>query len=459
MFIKKCFSSVLAFCLVFLNVICLASCSYGPKTPEALLIAMGTAMSDVDSYEVNSSLDMKTHVNSYEYTCKADSKDIVIGLNSGEFYYYGKASTTVESPALGIKEDLEVINSYDGGKYLICTEGSGISQNIFSEMTDEEAREYVKGNLTDTDVSGCDSIEMTKNEDETYTLVFSGFKKDVIDSFTESAGIDATLFEKEVKDIKQTVIVDVSFFIKSVTFELVFDTADSTKNIPEAIFKSEYSNYGKASKHPVAPDFSESQKVYDVRVLATLRDMLAEKKNSNEELVSFRLKILHKAKYRGRVEESTEEYTVRYGVKDSGYFYDVQMSLAGNKYRIRYEDGKQTVTYKSNSKVEDQTETEARAFIGGLISTVGYNASYISDIQKNEENVYKLASQSLPAAVSISLVQDGGSIDSSSNEMTFKLVDGQIKSIKEVRTLKLQRMVSGVLLPADYTMDITLTFN
>ena len=459
MFIKKCFSSVLAFCLVFLNVICFSSCSRGPKTPEALLIAMDTAMRDVDSYEVDSSLDMKTYVNSYEYTCKADSKDIVIGLNSGEFYYYGKASSTVESPALGIKEDLEVINSYDGGKYLICTEGVGISQNIFSEMTDEEAREYVKGNLTDTDVSGCDSIEMTKNEDETYTLVFSGFKKDVIDSFTESAGIDATLFEKEVKDIKQTVIVDVSFFIKSITFELVFDTADSTKNIPEVIFKSEYSNYGKASKHPVAPDFSESQKVYDVRVLATLRDMLAEKKNSNEELVSFRLKILHKAKYRGRVEESTEEYTVRYGVKDSGYYYDVQMSLAGNKYRIRYEDGKQTVTYKSNSKVEDQTETEARAFIGGLISTVGYNASYISDIQKNEENVYILASQSLPSAVSISLVQDGGSIDSSSNEMTFKLADGQIKSIKEVRTLKLQRMVSGVLLPADYTMDITLTFN
>ena len=88
-----------------------------------------------------------------------------------------------------------------------------------------------------------------------------------------------------------------------------------------------------------------------------------------------------------------------------------------------------------------------------------YMRKDISDIQKNEENVYKLASQSLPAAVSISLVQDGGSIDSSSNEMTFKLVDGQIKSIKEVRTLKLQRMVSGVLLPADYTMDITLTFN
>jgi hypothetical protein len=414
-----------------LFMLALTSCGT-PKSAEALMDKIDKKMDSLKSYQTDMTAKLSTEMYGYRVLADFTGKDIKIIGNAGRYYNYMIMEGSMEMKDEK-NETIETVKTKDlrafhEGNMFIWAEQNGLTQKLYSSLSKDEYIAYLEkqDGMIELDFESCVNSSFVKNEDKSWTLTYSGYTKKAIDELIKAFGDE--IFEEDIEDMEITVHANADFTVKDVEIKMIFENESTTS---EFSIKQEYSKYEKAMPIVDTLDISQYREISDCRLLTDINDMLEDL----EELEngSFVLDITQKFSTSSPAykQTNTERDTVSYGKKDGKYFYDIKASTDNTKYDIAYANGKQTITVAGQTQTADQTEKDAKAFIGGLINTVKYEAIRVSDIKKLEDGTYQIRcdkpNDSLYSPVFSSL---GTSPQRVSQTIDITVQDGKITKIE-----------------------------
>ncbi len=454
---KKLFVLLIA---LLLCTLALTSCG-APKSAADVMERIDKKMDSLKSYQSDITANLSTTINGFH--CKADftGKSIIIYGNENKFYYYNIMDGTMELKDTEKDSVMETVKSKDieafhEGKMFVWSEQGDLKQALYSPLTQEEYIAYreKQQNALDIDYEECVNSSFVQNEDKTWTLTYSGYTKKVIDKVVEAFGGN-DIFEEDIVDMEITIHANEDFTVKSMEFKMVFENESTTS---EFFIKEEYSKYEKATPIVDTLDVSQYHEISDCRLLTEISDMLEELEKM--ESGSFVLDLTQKLTLGGSYSStstSSEKDTVTYGKKDGKYFYNITADYDGTMFDISYANGKQTIKVSGQSQEVDQTEKEAKDFIGGLINTPKYQAIRVSSIKKDGDGVYTIRCDkpdtNLYQPIFASL---GAMVRNVSQTITVTVQDGKITKIESTLTAS---SVTSSYGNASFTLTSKCEFN
>ncbi len=363
-----------------------------PTSPKELWELVDNAMNNVESYEADLSGEAVMYINGYKMVNKGSGFSIKIGNeNDNDYYRYFFTKSDVSCDELSYSETSNNIEAYNQGMTFISTVKGDSVQSFCSKMTVEEYIEFNNDVLSEElDLAECTKSEFSKNEDGRWNLSFSGYTKKTIGVFLKDVGFDEIRSSVDVIDMKISLTADNEYRIDEIVFELVFDVEETDTSIP--VFKEvmKYSKYGEAKKILEGIEPSEYIEVDDITVLGKVEDAIDEYADSAEG--KFKLDLNQTFKVGSQSEIYNEIDTVSFGKVNGAFIFTVDSISNGTTVeKIEYKNGVQTVTAGADSESYSLSEADAKQFVYFLINTASYDKSYVTNIEKLSEGVYKFS--------------------------------------------------------------------
>jgi len=169
-------------------------------------------------------------------------------------------------------------------------------------------------------------------------------------------------------------------------------TADKSKT-PTFVVSTSYGKYNNADTSE-SVNKNEYTEVDDLKVIGEIADMI-EAYGENKE---GRFSVKNEVKS-DQTLIYLENYQASYGVDNSGYTYEINSEVNGEKVDVKYTNGVVTITYEDSVQQALQTPEQAKQSINGLINSAKYGELRASDIKKVEEGVYEITCKSVDAAL------------------------------------------------------------
>ena len=191
--------------------------------------------------------------------------------------------------------------------------------------------------------------------------------------------------------------------------------------------------------------------IEDIRLLETISAAIAERQNVSAG--RFDLSIHSSHAYMGQTVPSQEMNKVTYGWKENGYFYQIENSIDGKNTFLLYENKEQTVTKGEQSYKEPMTDEEAKAFVDSLIDTARYDPLSISSVEKLEEGVYLLITDTPNLSdYSIETVEN----IVANQQIKVTLQDGKLMKIESALTITGVNNNESVKVTTEAVVDFTV---
>lgn len=443
---KKIFAVFFAifFCII-LCTSCKPTTAFEPQSAKELWDKIDETMEGLNAYESTGTGKLSFQMTNMKFTMNMEMKQIVSGLNDGDYYYYSfsdmkldqlKDTPLVSNPDRVMQE--KSIEAFHNGKMFVSLESDERTQNLVSSLTKEEYKAYRKNRDTesdDVDYNDCTNASFTHNEDGTWTLQYSGYTKKTIDKMVDDFGMMETEFDFDVEDMEVYVLCDKKFQVKEMNVKFIFDEDSKESTDPFFEIKTQYANYNAVTLITDTLDPSKYTEISDCRLLAEFEDMieaLEEKKDG-----SFTLELEQKLSIPslGQTQIYKETDTVSYGEKNGSYFYDITANANSESVEISYANGKQIILIAGEEQTASQTKAEAKAYINDLINTAKYSPDYVSMITKKADGVYEILCDE-PDSSAYEAIFDNyaGDLLEISQTLTVTVKDGAITKI-ENRTL------------------------
>ena len=422
-------SILLLLVLAFVFAFAFTSCG-DPDSAEAVLERIDKKMDSLESYESDLSMQMTFFIDETEVKAIGTGCLVESGVGTDDYYYYQSMTMTIFSDILPSSQETESIEAYNEGRMLVYNKGDGINQKLCSQMTKEAFLEYKEDNDSlDIDFNDCSNADFVKNEDNSWSLTYSGYSETVIGSIVEDLGFDKEMVGAEISDMKISITADEDFRAKQIVFDFVFDVEEDATAVPVFTVTENFSKYNEATRIVKGINAVDYDEVEDVRLLYNVEKMIEDLQNDKDG--SFVLDVSQTVTVMGQSSSYKETDTVSYGETDGSYFYDITADVSGSTIDIGYKNGVQTVTQNSASQTVDQTEDEARDFINGLINTAQYNKAYVSDLTKVSDGVYKFQfDKPNSSTYKQALANMGASYDSAKQTITVTIRDNKIVKIE-----------------------------
>lgn len=452
---KKALSILLALLMI---VSVLASCSVEQneekeKTPQEILLGITdekerakklSEYSDANhekytSYKMEMTMSMETTIQaSYQsnVTVIADGsvEQVWSGIGTDDFCYYSCDTSSTKLASSTAVSNSKKIQYFKDGVYYLTVEDASLSnpQKLCTEMKAEDFIEYINGSTTSFDFYDCTTVSCTQNQDLSWSVKYEGYTKKAINDMIEELDLDMSLFNADILDVKFAIEVDKDLNESSMSIEFVFEQkAKQPKFVLNAIMSGINSTEPKSS---LTKDFTE---VDDIVILETLEEKIEDIENDDYGLV--KLEISQIVKTGSKVQTVSETDTIRYGLEDDAYFYNIEAKTGDDEYLIKYENGYQSVSVGGveSTKVA-KTESDARAFVNGLIRTSNYDARLITSVTKNEDGSYVITTSN-PDIKAFKTLISSISLSVHSKEQTYIIKfkdDGSIASIESTLVLK-----------------------
>ena len=422
-----------------------------PQTATELWERIDDTMNALDSYEATVSSRITAYNEGYEVTATITGNAAQSGMQSGNFYSYNYAKTTVRILELQVKMDNKVTEVFKDGKVYISNVGNDVESKLCSPMTMEEYKKYSEdNNILDYDIQDCTSKSFTKNEDNTWSLNFSGYTNKVMHSLVDHFGME-DVFNAEMLDMEVSIEADEAFRALKFDCTFVFDTEEGDENIPQMTITSKYSSFNEFVPDPEAINESEFQEIEDIRILGDISDKMNDIRNAKEG--SFELEIEQKVTFAGDSSHYKEKDTVKYGKKNGAFYYDITAMVDDASFKILYEKGLQTIIQDGETTSAPQTSEEAEEFIWSLINSSQYNKNYVTNMISDGDGVYEIVCEKADSNAFASLfVAMGARYESGKQTFRIFMKNGKLEKIESEAAL------SGVVSYGNvgYVMRLTL---
>lgn len=433
---QKTIRMTMAFLFSILMLINLSGClensepDYVPESAAALWEKVDQMMNNLESVE----LDTTTKVIFFNSGYRFELNGTASVLSTKECHY-SQHENTVSSEELSMEQTTTAIEAYYDGKMYMAVNNGTYDQKLCSEMTHEEYDRVQEGNLTDEiDIVNCLEGSYSKLEDGTWNLKFSGYTKKTIDKVLDVLLITDDMLGAPIADMEVNLIANADFYVQKLEIKFVF-SAQSGQMTPEFVVTAVYSNYNTATFDAAVLNSEEYTLVDDVRVIDAVTTGIQEKQNAQND--EFTLDIESSYEHLGVTQETAEFDHVIYGRKNSAYFYEIVAQMEGAEFLIQYQNGEQIVTAQEQTHTAPQSESDAKLFIDSLIDSARFNANAVTDIEKQEEDVYLLTCGQLDLEEYTQLMGSNNIVLTAANQqivVTFQ--SGELLKVESTLTLE-----------------------
>ncbi len=360
-----------------------------PTDAASLWNKIDETMNSIDSYEVNSIIKMSFFSNGSKIIVSGDQFGLCCKGDDYYSYIYSKTEMSCDEPK--INDTYETIEAYYDGKMYVYTKDAKYEQKLYSKMTSDDYIAY--GDeldiFKDIDLADCKDPEFSKNEDETYSIKFSGYTKKTVNSFLDNMAMPEEELGADIIDVEINISTDTQFHAKKMEFKFVFEEGEDALTTPEFTATNEYSKFNEAKPNPEDIKTEDYVEVNDVRILKRVEDGINDLQNATSG--SFTLNIKQDIKLAGQTSSVTEDDTVSYGVENGSYYYDITAISNNVKTTIKYKCGIQTISTPGyEDQVASLSEEAAKEVINSLINTAGYTKEYVSGVTKVDDEKYKI---------------------------------------------------------------------
>ncbi|MBE6550880.1 MAG: hypothetical protein E7665_01965 [Ruminococcaceae bacterium] len=400
-----------------------------PQTAAELWERIDDTMNALDSMEASVSSKITAYNEGYKITADISGTSAQSGIVSGDFYSYTSAKTKINIVDLQMKMENTVTEVFKDGKLYISNEGTDVNGKLCSPMTEEEYHEYNEdSDIMNYDIQECTSKEFSKNEDNTWSLNFSGYTNKVMHSLVSHFGME-DVFNAEMLDMEVSIEADEAFRALKFDCTFIFDTEEGDENVPQMTITSNYSKFNEFVPDPKAIDESEFQEIEDIRILGDISDKMNEIRNAKN--ASFELEIEQKITAMGETSQYSEKDIVEFGKKNGGFYYDITAMVGDASIKILYEKGVQTVTESGESTTAPQTSEEAEEFIWSLINSSNYNKDYVTNMISEGDGVYRIVCEKADSnAFAQVFLAMGARYDSGSQTFIVTVKNGKLEKIE-----------------------------
>ncbi len=371
---KKLFVLLLMLSLFVCSV---TSCLAEPKTPEELYQKMSKTMNKLNSYEMEYELYTTSLYN--ENVTVSEGKSIVF-TKKRDFYYYNKT----EISAL----NATAIEVYDDGVMYVMNEIGDLSQKICSDISYRDYIDYYNDKLTiESFVKACDTRTFLKNEDGTWSMLFSEYSEESKAYLYDKLSIESLYTDStKIKDVSVKFDIDEEYRLTQIMIELKVLIGDSGNKTNSLIYKTKYSDYNNAERS--ANKFSKNEyiEVDDLRILHDFEDSinsaLEDKKASF--ILDYKVENVINGE-RTTILETQDKVSYSIDINDN-ISYENDSLVDGILHKIRYSGN---ILY-TDDKREVESQHESKAYIRSLINSCEFNSYTVSGIKKTSENSYTI---------------------------------------------------------------------
>lgn len=364
------------------------------------------------------------------YEFKLDSSVTAVSTRDAE---YLESDSKVVCADLDMEQIVKTINAYYDGKMYIANSDGTYDQKLCSAATKEEYADSMSGALTDkVDLADCTGGKFSKNEDDTWTVEFSGYTNKTMNNVLDSMGLASEMLGAPIEDMKVTVIANEEFLVKTMSIVFVFEEGDV---LPEYAITAEYSKYNTAAVDPAVLKAEEYTEVADIFVLDKIEDGMKERQDAASG--NFVLDLNTTTRYYGQTSKSKETDIVTYGKKNGAYYYSISATAGDTKMTLMYQNGTSTVTSAGETYTNPMSDADAKAMIDGLIDSALFNALAVTNIDKEGEGVYMLTLENIDLSTySARVAASGVKLESGEQAVKVTFKDGKLVQIESLVCLK-----------------------
>lgn len=434
-------------CLLMILPLALTSCGQkDPETAEELIERIEAAMDEAGSYEQELDMDIEVFAAGVKMSMDASGKGIHIETKD-DYYRYNRMDMELrvdgsDKPETTCSEEL-----YDGETLYLLEESGGSVKKYSSEVTAADYRAYLEenGDLNDH-IYDCETKEFKKNDDGEWEITLSGYSEKALLGIYEKAGLGLLFDARDIKDIKTEMLVGEDFCVLEYELKLKLEE-DEDGNKPKVTFSSEFSHYGEAERKKVDTDgYKNTSGILDMKRLEKkLKELIT------REDAKATLKVDQVISQGGEeIYRSSETDTVKYGVRDGGFFFDMTALINGQTVKMQYENGKQSVSAGGQKQTSETTDLVAKSTLSSILDCTGYAIEEIKSFEKTGEGVYKVTLDKKDSDSYANAFGTGTKLYDADLEATYTLKDGRISSISAEGEIKGEGL---------YTLDISITLN
>ena len=381
-------TKLVAILLLIALTLTLSSCALGDW-----ILGLGSIMKKITkAMDGISSFHMEGEVSFTVYamgkTVEIDGVMEKIFIEEDDFCFYSAEDVTTNLGKTETKDS--TMEAFLDGKYFFEASYNDSTGRFYSEHEQDVIVEYYKNVLADNEnlLEGYESLEHTKNDDGTHTVVLSSYDSDTVNSVNTLYGFPLESDGAVVRDCVVTVQTDKEYRITRVETEYIFsDTSAQGRQTVRCM------SYGNAQMKVDRLAVENYTKVVDARILPTLSRLLAEKKTQSEGSLTY-TDLREATVSTGNSAQVKAMYKVNYGQGEDGYYFDIDLEMDNEQRQLTYAEG----VYRVDGEVPEWSritnDIEAKALIYSCIDFCGFHPAMVKDVtvllDKNGYKSYEL---------------------------------------------------------------------
>lgn len=424
--------SIIALLLLFS--LMLASCDSllgvlpAPMTANALERRVNFKMNDYKSYRVDIEMTYTTYVGG---KITGTAKGFMIedqGEKKDDYYSYMELQNEVKNGSASIR--IRTVEAYcDGLAFSIFGDGAA-TRRLYAEMSVKEYNAYRQGeSVTQLNLEDCKSSKMEKTEDG-YVLKYSEYTPRAIEQFASASGLDGDLFGEDLKDLIVTMEVSHDYLPTKVTLDLVFDVEEDAYYQPKASMTMTYSQFGEAERVTKGLDPDKCTQIESLSLLKDLQQLIDDRTDAKKG--SFTYSASQSASLMTQSEKQNQTNKVTFERTKDGLTYAMDVTGDGTtSYHAEYANSELSTETNGTTRTSKLDEDKAEKTIAELINdpAMGYNASYISNIEKTDTGYLVTMLVTKNSTLGRSVAASGASFGNGTHTIEFVLDGDELKSM------------------------------
>lgn len=401
-----------------------------PKEPESaseVMDKIALAMGALSSYETELNGELRYYVDGEAVEMILTGKGYESGIGSVDYRFYADEKLVVNMYSSSVSEIVLTRRAYIDGKCFVYDSTPDTLRKLCSSMSVDEFDAFIEGDSFDfLDYSECANKSFQKNEDGGWTVNYAGYSKKTVNKLEELLGTDEQTVGSEILDMEITFVADAEFRLTEVEANVMYEqTADKSKT-PTFVVSTSYGKYNNADTSESVNE-NEYTEVDDIVVIGEIADMIEAYGERKEGRFSGKNEIKS-----DQTLFYLENYQASYGVDNSGYTYEINSEVNGEKVDVKYTNGVVNITYDDSVQQSLQTFEQAKQTINYLINSVKYREHGVSDIKEVAEGVYEITCKTADVALYETQMSALGIkvVIANSQKITVTIKNGEITEMR-----------------------------
>ncbi|MBQ7907551.1 MAG: hypothetical protein IJ309_06205 [Clostridia bacterium] len=327
----------------------------------AVIERAGNNLNNSGSYEATAEFILSVYDKTY-LGARVDAKEQIWGRGTSDYKYAESSTITVTVGT--VVETIDSTIGYSNGAMYMSNTKDDITDSYYTEMSTDDFLHYLDEINKSEEISDegtAEKITCTKNSKGEYTVKISQLSEKAIEEFMGSLDSLYRMIPTNyyINDIQFTFKTDSELYPKRLN--VVFEIFDSETNEQPSFTSMEFTiTYAdiNALKEPDSIDYDDYKRVDDVRALGYINEYRG-KLEEGKETISFETNTAFVASFASETNKQQYKYVGTAGVDEDGkYFYDYYDASNSGKHYI-YRDGK---AYNAPSGVSLDSDREAREY-------------------------------------------------------------------------------------------------